>query len=143
MKLSTTQLEAVNSYAKFLQAGGTYGDAMRRLLGDTPCITLLEALAKVHAAHFKCNYTWNKHGHAVFHTGKESTRATRHMAAYQSWQRNVMVWFKEDKPAAPATRKARISKHTRDAAETFLAEFEGKDKAKRIAAAIAVLRAMR
>ena len=44
---------------------------------------------------------------------------------------------------APATRKARISKHTRDAAETFLAEFEGETLAKQIDAAIAVLRAMR
>jgi hypothetical protein len=146
MTLSTTQIEAVNTYAKFLKAGTTYGEAMRKAaseLGDTPCITLIEELAKVHARHYGCNYTWNAKGAAVFHTGNESTRDTRHMAAYQSWQRNVMVWFKP--AAAPKAKPShgRVTAQAREAAMAFLAEFEGDTLAKQIDAAMRVLKAMR
>jgi hypothetical protein len=44
--------------------------------------------------------------------------------------------------AATTTSHARISKQHRDAAKSFIEMFEGKDKAAKIQAAIAVLRAM-
>ena len=142
-----TKLNAVTkAYGEYLKAGTKYGEAMREAieaLGDTPCITLLEELAKVHAAHFKCNYTWNKHGHAVFHAGEESTRETRHDAARKSWSRNVMVWFKAPAAPKPQATSQRISKAHRDAAMAFLGEFEGKDLQAQINAAIAVLKAMK
>lgn len=145
MTLTTTQTNAINAYGKFLQSGMTYGEAMRaaaKELGDTPCITFLEALAKVHAAKYGCNYTWNKSGTAVFYTGDESTRESRHGAAFQSWRRNVMVWFTPAKEAKPAS-KTRIDKATREAAMQFLAQFEGDTLAKQIKAAQAVLNALR
>lgn len=121
-KLNATQQAAVNTYSDFLKAGTSYGEAMRKAaqsLGGTPCPTLLEALAAVHAKHYECSYTWNASGAAVFHTGEESTRETRHQAATKSWQRNVMVWFKPAKVATP-TSHARISAEARAAAKALL-----------------------
>jgi hypothetical protein len=92
--------KVIAAYRDFLKSGQTYGDALREVaksLGETPCPTLLEGLAKVHAEAYKCNYTWNKAGRAVFHTGAKSTRETRHETAAKSWQRNVTSHF--DKPA--------------------------------------------
>ena len=104
MTLTTTQQTAVESYDKFLTAGSEYHKALQRAakqLGDTPCITFLQALATVHAKHYKCNVTFKADGHPTFHTGKESTRDTRHGAAQVSWQRNVRVHFtKSDKRAS-------------------------------------------
>ena len=59
-KLSATQQAAVNAYGKFLDAGMAYGEALRKAaaeLGGTPCPTLLEALAAVHAKKYGCNFT--------------------------------------------------------------------------------------
>ena len=126
MKLSTKQTHAVNTYAKFLKAGTSYGEAMReaaKALGDTPCITLLDALAKVHAKHYGCNYTWSASGTAVFYTGEESTRDTRHGAAFQSWRRNVMVWFTPEREAKPV-KSMRLSREARAAAKAYLAQFD-------------------
>lgn len=139
MTLSTTQTHAVNAYAKFLDAGKSYGDAMREAakeLGDTPCITLLEALAKVHAKKYGCNYSISEQGTFTFHTGKESTRETRNGGAFQSWRRNVMVWFTPEKEAKP-TSHARIAPDARKAAKAYLAQFDGDMKA-----AIAALKAV-
>jgi hypothetical protein len=89
--------KVIADYRAFLKAGTDYGNALRdaaKSLGGTPCPTLLEGLAKVHAEAYKCNYTWSSSGRAVFHTGAESTRDTRQDSARQSWQRNVMVHFK-------------------------------------------------
>jgi len=91
--------KVIAAYRDFLKAGTTYGTALRdaaKAIGETPCPTLLEGLAKVHAEHFACNYTWNSAGRAVFHTGAESTRDTRQESATKSWQRNVMVHFKTE-----------------------------------------------
>ena len=137
-KLTTTQLNAVKAYAKFLDAGQSYGEAMRaaaQSLGDTPCITLLDALAKVHATKYGCNYTWSAKGTAVFYTGKESNRETRHGAAFQSWRRNVMVWFTPERDAKPA-RSMRLSAEARAAAKAYLAKFDS------VADAIKALRAV-
>lgn len=93
-------------YAAFLKAGTSYGEALRsaaQQLGGTPCPTLLEALAKVHAKHYGCNYSWDSNGRAVFFNGEESTRETRNDAARKSWQRNVMVHFLG--ATKPITRK--------------------------------------
>ena len=139
MTLTTTQRNAVNAYGKFLQAGMTYGEAMRKAageLGDTPCITFLEALAKVHAAKYGCNYT-NNEGRFTFHEGDESTRDTRNIAAFQSWRRNVMVWFTEPKPAKAKASHARITPEARKAAKAYLAQFDGDMKA-----ALAALKAV-
>ena len=120
--LTTTQRAAVNAYDKFLTAGTTYGNALQsaaRELGDTPCITFLQALATVHAKHYKCNVTLKADGHPTFHTGDESKRDTRHGAAQVSWQRNVRVHFtKSDKRTSKQvdavqvllTRYAKLSK---------------------------------
>ena len=138
MKLTTTQTNAVNAYGKFLQAGITYGEAMRQAaaeLGGTPCPTFLEALAAKHAAKYSCNYTWDGKGSAVFYNGKESTRETRNDAARKSWARNVMVWFTPEKPKAPQTRQ-RISAEARAAAKAYLAQFDS------VADAIKALRAV-
>jgi hypothetical protein len=124
--LTQTQTDAVNAYGKFLQAGISYGEAMRKAaseLGGTPCPTLLGALAKVHATKYECNYTWDGKGRAVFYNGDESTRDTRNDAARKSWERNVMVWFKPEKPATPKTH-ARLSPDARKAAKAYLAQFE-------------------
>ena len=137
-KLTTTQLNAVKAYAKFLDAGQSYGEAMRaaaQSLGDTPCITLLDALAKVHAKKYGCNYTWSAKGTAVFYTGAESNRETRHGAAFQSWRRNVMVWFTPERDAKPA-RSMRLSAEARAAAKAYLAKFDS------VADAIKALRAV-
>jgi hypothetical protein len=126
-KLTTETIQAVaTKYSKYLASGISYGDAMRetaKALGGTPCPTLLEALAKVHAAKYECNYTWNAAGSAVFHTGADSTRETRHDAAHKSWQRNVMVWFKSESAAKPVSH-ARISREAREAAKAYLAMFD-------------------
>ena len=136
-KLTNTQANAVNAYAKYLEAGQSYGEAMReaaKSLGDTPCITLLTELAKVHAKKYGCNYTENG-GRFTFHEGAESTRDTRNMAAFQSWRRNVMVWFTPTKEAKPA-KSMRLSKDLRALAEAYLANFDS------VADAVKVLRAV-
>ena len=133
-----TKLNAVTkAYGEYLKAGTKYGEAMREAieaLGDTPCITLLEPLAKVHAAKYGCNYTCNGESF-VFHDTDESTRETRRGDAFQSWRRNVMVWFAKPEAAQP-TKSQRISKAHRDAAQAYLAQFES------VKDAIAVLRAI-
>jgi len=144
-KLTAIQTEAVTAYGKFLSAGMSYGDAMReaaKSLGGTPCPTFLGELAAVHSAKYKCAFTWNASGSAVFHTGAESTRESRHDAAHKSWQRNVMVWFKADKPKKPATSK-RLSADAKALAMDFLGNFEGDTLEKQIKAAIALLNAMK
>ena len=145
MSLTITQTNAVNAYGKFLTSGMTYGEAMRKAaaeLGGTPCPTLLEALAKVHAAKYECNYTWNASGNAVFYNGAESTRETRHESARKSWERNVMVWFKA--PKAPSKPKSmRISPAMREAAMAFLGEFDGDSLQAQITAAVALLNALK
>ena len=127
--LTTTQRAAVNAYDKFLTAGTTYGNALQsaaRELGDTPCITFLQALATVHAKHYKCNVTLKADGHPTFHTGDESTRDTRHGAAQVSWQRNVRVHFtKSDKRNS---KKKRTSKKL-DAVQSLLTRYAELTKA--------------
>ena len=106
MQSSVNTKAVVAKYAAFLKAGSTYGEALRHAaqqLGGTQCSTLLEALAKVHAKHYGCNYSWDSNGRAVFFTGFESTRETRHDAARMSWARNVMVHFLG--ATKPITRK--------------------------------------
>jgi hypothetical protein len=125
-KLTTAQQSAVNAYDAFLKTGATYGQAMReaaKSLGGTPCPTFLGELAKVHAKRYECNYTWNTSGSAVFYNGDESTRETRNDSARKSWERNVMVWFKPEREAAPKS-SARISREAREAAKAYLAQFE-------------------
>ncbi len=124
--LTLTQTNAVNAYAGLLKAGMTYGEAMRAVakeLRGTPCPTFLGELAKIHAKKYQCNYTWDGKGRAVFYNGDESTRDTRNDAARKSWDRNVMVWFKPEKPATPKTH-ARLSPDARKAAKAYLAQFE-------------------
>ena len=107
MKLAINTNAIVTKYEAFLKAGTSYGDALKQAakqLGATPCPTLMQALAAVHAKHYKCNYTWNKAGRAVFHTGAESTRDTRQAAAQKSWERNVAGFFTTGEP--------KVSKHT-------------------------------
>lgn len=126
-KLTTAQQTAVNAYDAFLKTGATYGQAMRdaaKALGGTPCATFLGELAKVHAARYTCNYTWDGQGRAVFYTGDESTRESRHNAARMSWQRNVMTWFETPKPKPAPKSSARISREAREAAKAYLAQFE-------------------
>ena len=139
MKLTSTQTQAITAYGKFLQSGMTYGEAMRKAageLGDTPCITFLEALAKVHARKYGCNYSVSEAGTFTFHEGTESTRETRNGGAFQSWRRNVMVWFTPTKEAKP-TSHARLAPAARKAAVAYLAQFDGDMKA-----AIAALKAV-
>ena len=136
--LTATQTNAVNAYDKFLQTGMTYGQSMRKAaeeLGGTPCPTLLAALAAVHAKRYTCNFTWDGKGSAVFFTGNESTRESRHDAARKSWARNVMVWFTPEREAKPVKHN-RISPEARSAAKAYLAQFDN------IAEAIKVLRAV-
>jgi hypothetical protein len=137
-KLTNTQANAVNAYAKYLEAGQSYGEAMRaaaQSLGGTPCSTFLGELARVHATKYGCNYTWDGQGRAVFYTGAESTRETRHDAARMSWTRNVMVWFKPEREAKPA-KSMRLSKDLRALAEAYLANFDN------VADAVKVLKAI-
>ena len=146
--MNQTQIAVVTTaYANFLKVGASYAEAMQgaaKLLGGTPCPTLLAALAAVHAAKYSCNFTWNKSGDAVFYDGEKSTRETRNDAARQSWGRNVMVWFKAKKPAAkkPAAPKShgRITREAREMGMEFLSNFEGKDRAAQVRAAIALLK---
>jgi hypothetical protein len=74
---------------------------------------LLAALAKVHAKHYACNTTWSAKGTAVFHTGPESTRETRHVAAQKSWSRNVGVHFSTGETARShqpvAVKRAKVN----------------------------------
>lgn len=138
-KLTSVQLKAVNAYAAFLDAGGSYAEAMQaaaKSLGGTPCATMLEALAEVHARKYKCNYTWDGQGRAVFYRGAESTRETRYNAARMSWTRNVMVWFTPAKEAKAPAKSMRLSKDVRALAEAYLANFES------VADAIKALRAV-
>jgi hypothetical protein len=139
MSKATKIAQAIKSYAAFLKAGASYGEAMQaaaKALGGTPCPTLLEGLARVHARKYECNYTWNGSGSAVFHTGKESSRDTRHDAAHKSWQRNVMVFFKTEEPK-PQTH-ARLDAGLRAEAMAYLATFEGKTLDEQIRKAKAV-----
>lgn len=137
-KLTTTQTNAITAYAKYLEAGQSYGDAMRaaaKSLGGTPCPTFLGELAKVHATKYGCNYTWDGQGRAVFFNGEESTRDTRNDAARKSWARNVMVWFTPEREAKPA-KSMRLSAEARAAAKAYLAQFDS------VADAIKALRAV-
>ena len=125
-KLTATQTKAVTAYGDFLASGMTYGDAMReaaKSLGGTPCPTFLGALAAVHATKYKCAFTWDGKGKAVFFNGAESTRETRNDAARKSWDRNVMVWFTPEKTKAPA-KSMRLSPDVRAAAKAYLAQFD-------------------
>jgi hypothetical protein len=121
-KLTATLQKALIDYKRFLDAGASYAASMRaaaKSLGETPCPTFIKELAQIHAAKFQCSYTWNKSGAAVFHTGEESTRDTRHHAATKSWQRNVAPWFTPEKPKAPKAN-ARISREAREAAKALI-----------------------
>ena len=128
--LTATQSAVVTAYSKFLSAGTAYGNALQnaaRELGETPCLTLIAELAKVHARHYKCNVTFKTDGHPVFHTGAESTRETRHAAAQKSWSRNVATHFtKADKHVskkadAVQALVTRFSKLTKAEQRRFLA----------------------
>lgn len=126
MKLTSTQTQAVKAYAGFIDAGITYGEAMRRVAaecGETPCLTLLAELAKVHAAKYRCNYEQGTSGGYVFFDGKESTRESRNHGADKSWKRNVMVWFTPAKQPTKPTH-ARITPEARKAAKAYLAQFD-------------------
>jgi hypothetical protein len=144
--MNQTQIAKVTAaYSGFLDAGTSYAHVMQeaaKALGGTPCSTLLAALAAVHAAKYKCNFTWNKSGDAVFYNGEESTRETRNSPARMSWSRNVMVWFKADK-APPQKSHGRITREARTLGMDFLANFEGKDRAAQVRAAIALLNAIK
>ena len=137
-KLSATQQAAVTAYGKFLVAGTSYGAALRKAAAElrgTPCPTFLEALAMMHAKNFECNYTF-ENDRAKFHTGAESTRETRHEAARKSWERNVMVHFRAEKPAKPA-KAFRVSPDLRALAKAYLANFNSKADAIRVLNAVA------
>ena len=141
--ITSTQIATIAAkYADYLQAGMSYGDALRKAaeqLGGTPCPTLLEALAKVHATKYQCNYTWNAAGSAVFYDGDESTRDTRNESARKSWERNVMVHFKSTERARAEPTKMRVTAAEREAFKAFLAACGG-DK-KRAAAVFKALNA--
>ena len=154
--MNQTQIAVVTTaYANFLKAGTSYSHALQgaaKSLGGTPCSTLLAALAAVHADYYSvrnekgvvtkvCNFTWNKAGAAVFYWGEESTRESRNDAARMSWTRNVMVWFKADKPPTPKSH-GRITREARTLGMDFLANFEGKDRAAQVRAAIALLKSL-
>ena len=143
--MNQTQIAVVTTaYANFLKVGASYAEAMQgaaKLLGGTPCPTLLAALAAVHAAKYSCNFTWNKAGDAVFYWGEKSTRETRNDAARQSWGRNVMVWFKANK-APPQKSHGRITREAREMGMEFLSNFEGKDRAAQVRAAVALLKSL-
>lgn len=137
-KLTTIQSDAITAYAKFLDAGQSYGDAMQaaaQSLGETPCLTLLTGLAKVHAAKYKCNFTTGAAGGFVFFNGDESTRDSRNHGADKSWKRNVMVWFTPEREAKPA-KSMRLSADAKAAAKAYLAQFDS------VAEAVAALRAV-
>jgi hypothetical protein len=124
-KLTATQT-AVKAYSDFLTAGISYGEAMReaaKSLGGTPCPTFLGELAAVHATKYKCAFTWDGQGRAVFFDGEESTRETRNDAARKSWSRNVMVWFTPEREAKPV-KSMRLSAEARQAAKAYLAQFD-------------------
>jgi hypothetical protein len=136
-KLTKTQT-AIKAYSDFLTAGISYGEAMQdaaKSLGGTPCPTFLGELAAVHATKYKCSYTWDGKGQAVFFNGEESTRETRNDAARKSWTRNVMVWFTPEKTKAPV-KSMRLSAEARQAAKAYLAQF------KNVAEAIKALKAV-
>jgi len=155
--MNQTQIaKVVASYSGFLDAGTSYAHVMQdaaKALGGTPCSTLLAALATVHADKFSvrnekkvvtkvCNVTWNTSGGAVFYWGEESTRESRNDAARMSWKRNVLVWFTGDKPRTPKSH-GRITREARTLGMDFLANFEGKDRAAQVRAAIALLNAIK
>ena len=139
--LNATQTAAVTAYGKFLEAGQSYGDAMREAaqsLGETPCLTLLTALAEVHAAKYKCNFTTGAAGGFVFYTGDESTRDSRNHGADKSWKRNVMVWFTTERKSKKPAKSTRLTAETRQAAKDFLAMFDNLSAAKKALEAVAV-----
>ena len=154
--MNQTQIAKVTAaYSGFLDAGTSYAHVIQeaaKALGGTPCPTLLAALAAVHADKYSvrnekkvvtkaCNVTWTKAGDAVFYWGEESTRETRNDAARKSWTRNVMVWFKANK-APPQKSHGRITREAREMGMNFLANFEGKDRAAQVRAAIALLKSL-
>ena len=154
--MNQTQIAVVTTaYANFLKVGTSYAEAMQgaaKALGGTPCPTLLAALAAVHADKYSvrneknvvtkaCNVTWTKAGDAVFYWGEESTRETRNDAARKSWTRNVMVWFKANK-APPQKSHGRITRGAREMGMDFLSNFEGKDRAAQVRAAVALLKSL-
>ena len=102
-------------YSAFLKAGTSYGAALQNAVRETSVShpELLAALAKVHAKHYACNTTWSAKGTAVFHTGPESTRETRHVAAQKSWSRNVGVHFSTGETARShqpvAVKRAKVN----------------------------------
>ena len=131
---------ALKDYAAFLKAGSAYGASMQALaksLGGTPCPTTLAEFAKLHAAKYECNYTWDGQGRAVFFNGEESTRETRNDAARKSWARNVMVWFTPAKPKATPAKSMRLSREVRALAEAYLANFKNADEAIKALRAVA------
>ena len=122
--MTTSIATIVNQYEQFLTAGTSYGKALQQAVSkNIDCPKLLQALAAVHAKHYKCNTTWNEQSHrATFHTGAESTRETRCLAAQKSWSRNVTVHFNTTRgEAKPAKRKSEV--------EMLLAKFAKLSKA--------------
>ncbi len=112
------------AYADYVDAGATYGAAMReaaKALGGSPCPTLLEALAKVHAAKYGCNYTWNAIGSAVFYEGAESTRESRNEGARKSWARNVMAHFETASAKSNKKTPVKVSKGVIEAIQAAMA----------------------
>jgi hypothetical protein len=115
--MSTSINTVAARYASFLKAGTSYGEALKQAAAEfagTPCSQLLAALAKVHAAHFKCNVSWSASGAAQFFDGAEYSRDTRHDAARMSWARNVMTHFKSGEPTTrqhkPVDAVAKLAK---------------------------------
>jgi hypothetical protein len=91
----------VSAYKNFLNAGASYGAALRdaaKALKGKPCPELMQGLATVHAEHFGCKVSWSTKGAAQFFTGAEYSRDARHDAARMSWQRNVAVHFTVGEP---------------------------------------------
>jgi hypothetical protein len=89
----------VSAYKNFLNAGASYGAALRdaaKALKGKPCPELMQGLATVHAEHFGCKVSWSAKGSAQFFTGAEYSRDARHETARVSWQRNVTVHFKTE-----------------------------------------------
>ena len=142
MKNAINVQEIAQSYADFVDAGATYGAAMReaaKKLGGTPCATLLEALAKVHADKFACNYTWNANGSAVFYHGKESTRESRDNNARMSWTRNVMAHFETASSKSSKVVPVKVSKAVVKALQLAMAGLTPKERTEACKQALAGL----
>lgn len=102
----------VSKYEAFLKAGTSYGAALQAAVRETSVShpELLAALAKSHAKFYGCNTTWSAKGTAVFFTGAESTRETRHTAAQKSWSRNVAVHFNTGTPVTRTHKPVTVKK---------------------------------